>query len=562
MSGSAISILYLVFLAVLFIILIVMTVTLVASKKKKDGKTYKDFDDEIDEYDDDEVHDFDEYEEEEYNNPASEETYNVEEDSAFSDNAFGDSAFGDSAFGDSVFGDSAFGDSVFGDSVFGDSAFSDSAFGENVSSDVGATEEDDIIEEEVVKTPSPMDTTQKLPQQEVKDTIKKQIQEAKQMAETVAVSPEVEIPVEENTTQIEASVDDENPAQEKVSVDEKPLAQEETALPEDIEVKEDTLPQEEMPAEDDVAAQLDTPVQMRMPVMQPVAPMRPITPMQPIAPMQSVAPMQPVEPMQPEATIEQMEAVEDEQYASNTLEDSAFRDSAFGTDDYEDIFADPTLADSAFVESKIPVLSDEAIQASVKEAEAMGAAVTGMTGSLVDVTAAIAEQEKENEKVPAKKLGRMHKQTNNKNLSYAHPSDDFFWFNMVDASERPSYKTVEMYYHHFNLAEDCIEDLLIEMYDSGLVRTEEIRYIAYGIEPRAVSIKEILTSGNSNYAQHEKKKMPTTQDLVNIYEKWCGYVDKLFDIIEIHADEMTYNKIRHMLYEYGRSDVDELIEGK
>ena len=192
----------------------------------------------------------------------------------------------------------------------------------------------------------------------------------------------------------------------------------------------------------------------------------------------------------------------------------------------------------------------------------MGAAVPGMTGSLVDVTAAIAEQEKENEKVPAKKLGRMHKQTNNKNLSYAHPSDDFFWFNMVDASERPSYKTVEMYYHHFNLAEDCIEDLLIEMYDSGLVRTEEIRYIAYGIEPRAVSIKEILTSGNSNYAQHEKKKMPTTQDLVNIYEKWCGYVDKLFDIIEIHADEMTYNKIRHMLYEYGRSDVDELIEGK
>jgi len=64
MSGSAISILYLVFLAVLFIILIVMTVTLVVSKKKKDGKTYKDFDDETDEYDDDEVHDFDEYEEE------------------------------------------------------------------------------------------------------------------------------------------------------------------------------------------------------------------------------------------------------------------------------------------------------------------------------------------------------------------------------------------------------------------------------------------------------------------------------------------------------------------
>ena len=258
------------------------------------------------------------------------------------------------------------------------------------------------------------------------------------------------------------------------------------------------------------------------------------------------------EPVVPEDQM--MYAQPETQYENNVFGDSAFGDSAFDDDSMDD----SAFTDSAFVDTGIPVLSDEAIQASVREAEAMGAAVTGMTGSLVDVTAAIAEKEK----APVKKHGRGHGKQHNYNVTYAKPTDDFFWFNKVDAAERPSYKTIDMYYHHFNLPKDCIEDLLIEMYDCGLVRTEEIRYIAYGIEPRAVSIKEILTSGNSNYVKQVKKKEPTTQDLVNIYEKWCGYVDKLFDIIEMHADESTYKQIRHMLYEYGRSDVDILIEGK
>ena len=127
--------------------------------------------------------------------------------------------------------------------------------------------------------------------------------------------------------------------------------------------------------------------------------------------------------------------------------------------------------------------------------------------------------------------------------------------------EKPKYKTAEMYYHYFNIAADCIEDLLIEMYDCALVRTEEIRYIAYGIEPRAVSMKEILTS-TGTYSETKKIKEPTTQDLVRIYEKWCGYVDKLFDIIEIHADEYTINEIRERLCAFGRNDVQILLEGK
>ena len=491
MSGSAISILYLVFLGILFVLLIVMTVTLIVSKKKKDDEY-----DEEDEFFDDleKESEDDEYEEEE-----SESSYNVEDDSAFSDSAFTDSAFGDSAFTDSAFTDSTFGDSAFGDSAFGDSAFADSAFVDAPKAEVV----EEKPEQPVKKVSLPQDTTQKLPQQEVKEEIKKQRQEAKQLE----VSDESEEQLDSDMIKM-----NEMPA-EQVMVEEA-IASTEQAMYEEPEVPVQQAMYEEP----------------EVPVQQPMY----------------------EEPVVPEDQM--MYAQPETQYENNVFGDSAFGDSAFDDDSMDD----SAFTDSAFVDTGIPVLSDEAIQASVREAEAMGAAVTGMTGSLVDVTAAIAEKEK----APVKKHGRGHGKQHNYNVTYAKPTDDFFWFNKVDAAERPSYKTIDMYYHHFNLPKDCIEDLLIEMYDCGLVRTEEIRYIAYGIEPRAVSIKEILTSGNSNYVKQVKKKEPTTQDLVNIYEKWCGYVDKLFDIIEMHADESTYKQIRHMLYEYGRSDVDILIEGK
>ena len=84
---------------------------------------------------------------------------------------------------------------------------------------------------------------------------------------------------------------------------------------------------------------------------------------------------------------------------------------------------------------------------------------------------------------------------------------------------------------------------------------------SYGIEPRTLSMKEIM-SGNVSLDAH-KKKEPTEQDMVRIYEKWCGYVDRLLDkTVEIHADEYTIEAIRKQLCAYGRNDVDTLLEGK
>ena len=61
---------------------------------------------------------------------------------------------------------------------------------------------------------------------------------------------------------------------------------------------------------------------------------------------------------------------------------------------------------------------------------------------------------------------------------------------------------------------------------------------------------------------HQRKE-PTHYEMVRIYEKWCGYVDRLLDeTVEIHADEYTIEAIRKQLCAYGRNDVDTLLEGK
>ena len=221
-----------------------------------------------------------------------------------------------------------------------------------------------------------------------------------------------------------------------------------------------------------------------------------------------------------------------------TAEDKVYRDEL---GDYSDSAFAPYKEDDS-------ISNEEAIMASVKEAEAMSEAVIHGKPD-AETMFGISDQLDSYKKKPVKR-------------STVSSNDDFYWYNKMDVAEKPSYKTKEMYYHYFNLPKDCIEDLLVEMYDCALVRTEEIRYIAYGIEPKAVSIKDILSEGNYYYSEQPKKKQPLPQDLIKIYEKWCGYVDKLFDKVEIHADEFTIQEIRKMLCEFGRNDVDVLIEGK
>lgn len=240
--------------------------------------------------------------------------------------------------------------------------------------------------------------------------------------------------------------------------------------------------------------------------------------------------------------IEQLKNRDAEEKADNVSTDSIFTDSGF---------ADSAFTDSVFDERNMSTfemperISSEDIDASVKEAVELGKAVS--------------ESSFFRDSQMARSAKGTH--TGRKKKNNVPITDDFYWFNKLDVEEKPDYKTKEMYYHHFNVPEDCIEDLLIEMYDCALVRTEEIRYIAYGIEPRTTSMKEIMGHGNSGYNQ-KRLKEPNAEDLLKIYAKWCSYVDELFEKVEIHADDYTTEKIRTLLCEFGRSDVDEILEGK
>ena len=273
-------------------------------------------------------------------------------------------------------------------------------------------------------------------------------------------------------------------------------------------------------------------VQMQ-PVQQPVAPTQPEVQMQPVQ--QPVAPSQPEVQMQP---VTPMQPVQTEIPVQPAVEDSAFADSAFAEDS---AFADSAFADSAFTDS---AFGDSTFVNNNADGNAFpGSAFENPT--LVDPSAMTAAT-----------------------VNFTHGGDgqdpvgNFYWFNKEDVEDRPDYKPVEMYYRYFTTANECIEDLLIEMYDCALVRTEEIRYIAYGIEPRHVAMRDVAATGNAAYNAAKKRKEPTKEDLDKIYRKWCSYVDKLFDIVEFRADNTTIGLIRDKLYEFGKSDVDVIIEGK
>ncbi|MDD6400491.1 MAG: hypothetical protein PUG10_02625 [Lachnospiraceae bacterium] len=229
---------------------------------------------------------------------------------------------------------------------------------------------------------------------------------------------------------------------------------------------------------------------------------------------------------------------------SEAYEDSAFSSKAYEYDDDEsdeDEYMMEEIQEEAFAVQDIAAQDNNAAYQDVNMMQ-MGA----VTDNASDIQ--------------ADKIVQTPKKVEKQSENTVASNEQFYWYNKDDVLSRPKYKTPEMYYHNFDKASDVIEDLLVEMYDSALVRTEEIRYIAYGIVPQSYSLKEIM-SGKSKMASMNKLKQPTREDLELIFVKWCEYVDKLFDVVEIHADEATINEIRRVLCEFGRSDVDILLEG-
>lgn len=82
-----------------------------------------------------------------------------------------------------------------------------------------------------------------------------------------------------------------------------------------------------------------------------------------------------------------------------------------------------------------------------------------------------------------------------------------YWYNKQDVEDRPEGRPMESYYHYFDKAEDCLKDLIIEMYDCGLVRTEMLEAIAYSggmVGSEAKTFVQDLHNENVVSAKEEK----------------------------------------------------------
>jgi len=136
----------------------------------------------------------------------------------------------------------------------------------------------------------------------------------------------------------------------------------------------------------------------------------------------------------------------------------------------------------------------------------------------------------------------------------------YFWYNSQDIEDLNKKEDMYFHCHYFEDPKEIIGKLIVEMYDCGFVRTEEIQKIAFGVEFKSMNLQDILRSKeNVSFDVDSVTKEPTEEDEKLIFEKWCGYVDKFMEIIVINAPDEVKEYVLTELYRYGHNDADVLI---
>lgn len=226
--------------------------------------------------------------------------------------------------------------------------------------------------------------------------------------------------------------------------------------------------------------------------------------------------------------------------------------------------------------------------------------------------------EEEGVKKPEKKNRKEVEGTENKK----EPSGDY-WINLQELEACTTDREKEKCYHYFQTVEEGFHGLLLEIYDYGLVRIDELETIAYGKtsfdkvdlsfldeleeeekketndvmdaakelggnDPGITDIKGTLSEGvekviravDKEKEAQAKKSEPisvkeeksvekarsdrartSNQEIRNrIFLKWDHYVDDLYEMVEIKASDDTKHKIKKALRDYGYNDVDVLLK--
>ena len=134
-----------------------------------------------------------------------------------------------------------------------------------------------------------------------------------------------------------------------------------------------------------------------------------------------------------------------------------------------------------------------------------------------------------------------------------------YWLNKDDMDE--SDQTYRLrYYHYFDNIDECIHDLIVEMYDCGFVRTEDIFVAAYGEDALKPDSFIYMTDDDPDFEKAKAALPPVSEKNQKIiYDLWVSYVEELLDRVEIHTTQANQDIIKDALMVYGRKKIEILL---
>jgi hypothetical protein len=160
---------------------------------------------------------------------------------------------------------------------------------------------------------------------------------------------------------------------------------------------------------------------------------------------------------------------------------------------------------------------------------------------------------KDNMKAKRKKKAVLSRQQHKDVLDSEVSDSKGYWYNKQDMEDADDIMKIR-YQHHFTSINECVNDLVIEMYDCGLVKTEELFAIAYGRD--ALTADSMVFKTYDMLEEEENELSPVSEEAQRIiYDKWCSYVDKLMTMVEIKADQADKAAIIDEIKTYGRKNL-------
>lgn len=134
-----------------------------------------------------------------------------------------------------------------------------------------------------------------------------------------------------------------------------------------------------------------------------------------------------------------------------------------------------------------------------------------------------------------------------------------YWLNKDDMDEEDQTYRLR-YYHYFDNIDECIHDLIVEMYDCGFVRTEDIFVAAYGEDALKPDSFIYMTDDDPDFEKAKAALPPVSEKNQKIiYDLWVSYVEELLDRVEIHTTPANQDIIKDALMVYGRKKIGILL---